>query len=584
MNQSILGLKIVRIKEGYQDLLEINGDSAWTKKVWDIRRDLPVGTNTEEGKAALLLTGIENGSIITIASCIEGRANDCITAWLFIPTNVEIDGKQIVDLVESIKKELFANERNDEKLTKLFSYSYPVSKALSTTIVSSGDKFAFRKYGRGTGYELYELFNNLEQAEYRQYKGVFLIDNIANITYDGTDLTNYPIKGLVTINAVPMTHGFQASINNHLLTQPISLPDGDEVTVIWKRQGYKTIEKNWVVNSKDNIPTINDADIYVLVPTNIFVVRDKQSKKPLNNCSINVDALKYGSTFIIPESNVKKCHVTVTADGYCDYSKTCDMTEDRITIYLEREKYNYDFKIELQYEEKRYADLHVETDEKLKGRSPIAGYIRDNRYENLLMYKPLRAKHILFTSLVFLLVFLLGIWAGLYFSDYFNASQNEVPDTRNTNYQAVGAQVQSNEEGSDNKNKKEEDDDDFKAATKYLDENTIWKRDEMQKFHSLDGLWDAINMHKFDVVLSYKNKLKESNQFSNLIVAIEQTNKEFTSNYCEDGDFDITVLKYINSLNSSSTNRNHDVSKERSGGRINRSGSNQQNDDAQNNF
>ena len=56
MDASVLGLKIVRIKEGYQDLLEINGDPSWTKKVWDIRRDLPAGTNTEEGKTVLLLS------------------------------------------------------------------------------------------------------------------------------------------------------------------------------------------------------------------------------------------------------------------------------------------------------------------------------------------------------------------------------------------------------------------------------------------------------------------------------------------------------------------------------------------------
>lgn len=40
MDNNKLGLKIVRINQGYTDLFEINGDQVWTKNVWDIRKDL----------------------------------------------------------------------------------------------------------------------------------------------------------------------------------------------------------------------------------------------------------------------------------------------------------------------------------------------------------------------------------------------------------------------------------------------------------------------------------------------------------------------------------------------------------------
>lgn len=129
MDNNKLGLKIVRINQGYTELLEINGDRAWTKNVWDIRKDLENIDNLDGSSAVLMLTSIDTGHMLTVASLIEGRITDCISAWIHIPATISVSGKELVELVESAKKEILANERNDEKLRQLFSKEYELAPA-----------------------------------------------------------------------------------------------------------------------------------------------------------------------------------------------------------------------------------------------------------------------------------------------------------------------------------------------------------------------------------------------------------------------------------------------------------------------
>ena len=116
MDNNKLGLKIVRINQGYTDLFEINGDQVWTKNVWDIRKDLENIDNLDGSSAVLMLTSVDTGHILTVASLIEGRITDCISAWIYVPASINIAGKELVEIVDAVKKEILANERNDERL------------------------------------------------------------------------------------------------------------------------------------------------------------------------------------------------------------------------------------------------------------------------------------------------------------------------------------------------------------------------------------------------------------------------------------------------------------------------------------
>ena len=541
MEASVLGLKIARIKEGYQDLLEINGDASWTKKVWDIRRDLPTGTNTEEGKTVLLLSGVESGTILTIAACIEGRQNDCISAWLYVPSIAEVTGKQLVEIIDETKKELVANERNDIKLRQLFEKNYPVCDATRTSIVSSGEQYAFRKYGRGSGYELYELLNNPDQADYRPFKGVFLIDSTSGITCEGTDLTTRPLRAFVKIKPVTYIHGFKAFIGDTPIDKSIFLPEGDDVVITWKRSGYKSIEKKWVVREGQPVPGISEPDYKVLVPYDRFIVKDQNTGESIKHYTVKVNntVILEGYQLPVSEAVVGTCPVTVEANGYSAKSKVCNLNSERIYFALEKEKLSYDFKIELQHDDNRYADLHVETNVKLNGKSPIAGYVRDRRNGDYLNYHPYGNKQKLFAMIVLLATLLLGVVGGILLSNAIN-KKSKGPEI-STTYGTVGEPSNPNTKTDDSMNASVE----IKSVISYLDSHEKWNRTEMENFKVIQGLWDALNERRFDDILNHEHEkeLEGSYKFRELVEAIKDNkHKSFAQNFNKEAsDYDITI-------------------------------------------
>lgn len=526
MNEHTLGLKIVRIHDGYTELLEINGNPTWAKSVWDIRKDLPVGTNTEEGKTAILLTGIESGTILTMAACIEGRNDDCISAWIFVPCKIEITGKQLVEVLDETKKELIANERNDVKLRQLYSKEYPASNSIKTSIVSSGEKFAYRKYGKGSGYELYELLSNPDQADYRHYRGVFLIDSaIWPSMASGIDLTASPLKEFVTIEPVKYINGFQPFINNQSLTSPISLPEGDEVTIVWKRNGYKTVEKKWTVRKGESVPTISDSDFKMRVDYDLFEVRDKSTGKQIRDFDIRLNntPLEEGKPLYVPESYIRSCRVYIEATGYEAINKEYDLKKERIYIHLDRKKYTHDLKVVLPYSDYEYADLHLVTDFDLKGRSPIAGYVRDRHNPNYLVYKPQTPQKLKILGWLLLAISLLiGFCGGCFVSDLLN---NRTKTETKSNYSAYGKADSSSSDAALDSSKKSNS---MSRVVDYLDSHEVWKKQEMDDFPAIKELWDAINNRDFEKILSYEVLLKDSDVFQKLINAInENKHKKF---------------------------------------------------------
>lgn len=537
MDASVLGLKIVLIKEGYKELLEINGDPSWTKKVWDIRRDLPAGTNTEEGKTALLLSGVESGTIITVAACIEGRQNDCIIAWIFVPTNIEISGKQLVNVIDDTSKELMANERNDAKLQQVFEKRYSVNNILRTSIVSSGEQFAFRKYGKGCGYQLYELLTNPDQVDYRHYKGVFLIDSNSGITANGTDISNQQLKEFVRIDEIPSIHGFQPFINNHSMTDPISLPEGDEIIIVWKRSGYKTIEKKWVVRNGEKVPTIAEPDFKVVVPFEKFIVLDESTDKPIQdyNIKINNNCLEKDRPYYVSEAAVRDCDVSIEAPDYNISKKVCDLSINQITIRLERKRYTYDWIVKFLYADNRYADLHLETEVKLNDRSPIAGYRIDPHNNNRLLYSPFGKKQKIFALLILSIVLLLGLIGGMFLSD---AIKKDYKGS-----ESVTATISSDCPPHGQSKKTNEGTTEVEKIISYLDSNIKWNREEMERYSKISGLWEALNERRFDDILKYQEQLNGSKKFNELVEAVNANkHKTFQQNFNSRlNDYDITI-------------------------------------------
>ena len=280
MDNNKLGLKIVRINQGYTDLFEINGDQVWTKNVWDIRKDLENIDNLDGSSAVLMLTSVDTGHILTVASLIEGRITDCISAWIYVPASIIIAGKELVEIVDAVKKEILANERNDERLTQLLSKTYESAPASRITTKSNGEKCAYRYYGQKAKYTLAELLKDMCQSYYKNYKSIFLLDNSTSLRcLSGDNLSDHKVYSMVVIKSPGQVDSFVPYIGEQPFVGQMYAIEGDVINIEWRRDGYMPIHTSSTITpgAKYSLPTPNQ---YVrLLPYNYIKITDEWNQR-----------------------------------------------------------------------------------------------------------------------------------------------------------------------------------------------------------------------------------------------------------------------------------------------------------------
>lgn len=564
MDNNKLGLKIVRINQGYTDLFEINGDQVWTKNVWDIRKDLENIDNLDGSSAVLMLTSVDTGHILTVASLIEGRITDCISAWIYVPASINIAGKELVEIVDAVKKEILANERNDERLTQLLSKTYESAPASRITTKSNGEKCAFRYYGQGAKYTLSELLKDMCQSYYKSYKSVFLLDNSSKLKcLQGDNLSDQKVYSMVVVKSPGNIDSFVPYIGERPFVGQIYAIEGGTIDIEWRRDGYMPIHTKSTIapGAKYSVPTPNQ---YVRVLNyNYIKVVDEWSQRVTDyDLYVAKQRISKNEDIRISEATLNNVWVAIHAEGFEPISGHLNLTQP-VQLKLVKETYAYEFLLPLKNEE-GYYPIKISGNRKRKN-SPVKGYVTENGYvtrndKNYLRFKPFTRKFWITCLICSIIVLLLGVCGGYALNDFIGgkADNQEVSkltkentelknrikelEKRNYNYTPKGA-TNNNEDYS------------LDAAVSYLDNNNKWNRTEMEKFDDLKGLWDALNERLFDDIIKYEAKLKQSVTFSEVLQAVKANkHKNFAKPYSNDYDIRIHpeqgVSKgYINALN-----------------------------------
>lgn len=552
MDNNKLGLKIVRINQGYTELLEINGDRAWTKNVWDIRKDLENIDNLDGSSAVLMLTSIDTGHMLTVASLIEGRITDCISAWIHIPATISVSGKELVELVESAKKEILANERNDEKLRQLFSKEYELAPATKMAGGSVGEKCAYRYYGQKAKYTLAELLKDMCQSYYKNYKSIFLLDNSTSLRYlSGDNLSDHKVYSMVVIKSPGQVDSFVPYIGEKPFVGQMYAIEGDVINIEWRRDGYMPIHTSSTITpgAKYSLPTPNQ---YVrLLPYNYIKITDEWNQRVEDyELYVAKKLVNKGADIPISESMLNNVWVEIYAEGYEPRTGHVNLMQP-VHIKMTKEMYSYEFLLPLKNDE-GYYPIKISGNRKVKS-SPVKGYVTEDgcvtrNDKNYLRFKPFTRKFWITCLICSIIVLLLGVCGGYALNDFIGgkADNQEISkltkenadlksrikelEKRNYNYAPKGSESNSDEKSVD-------------AAISYIDHNNVWNRTEMEKHEPLKGLWDAMNERRFDDILAYENVLGKSAIFQELVASIKANrHKTFSGNFnTKENDYDITI-------------------------------------------
>nr|DAV24809.1 MAG TPA: cell division protein [Caudoviricetes sp.] len=552
MDNNKLGLKIVRINQGYTELLEINGDRAWTKNVWDIRKDLENIDNLDGSSAVLMLTSIDTGHMLTVASLIEGRITDCISAWIHIPATISVSGKELVELVESAKKEILANERNDEKLRQLFSKEYELAPATKMAGGSVGEKCAYRYYGQKAKYTLAELLKDMCQSYYKNYKSIFLLDNSTSLRcLSGDNLSDHKVYSMVVIKSPGQVDSFVPYIGEKPFVGQMCAIEGDVINIEWRRDGYMPIHTSSTITpgAKYSLPTPNQ---YVrLLPYNYIKITDEWNQRVEDyELYVAKKLVNKGADIPISESMLNNVWVEIYAEGYEPRTGHVNLMQP-VHIKMTKEMYSYEFLLPLKNDE-GYYPIKISGNRKVKS-SPVKGYVTEDGYvtrndKNYLRFKPFTRKFWITCLICSIIVLLLGVCGGYALNDFIGgkADNQEISkltkenadlksrikelEKRNYNYAPKGSESNSDEKSVD-------------AAISYIDHNNVWNRTEMEKHEPLKGLWDAMNERRFDDILAYENVLGKSAIFQELVASIKANrHKTFSGNFnTKANDYDITI-------------------------------------------
>lgn len=549
MNENMLGLKVVRVYNGYTDLLEINGNKSWISNVRDIRTELENVTNLDGKSAALMLTSLETGHLITVASWIDGRIGDCISAWIYVPATINVSGKELVDIIDAVKSGILADRLNDEQLREIFAKSYPMAQAKKITVQSSGDKCAFRYYGQRTKYTLAELLAEMCQREYKEYKSVFLLDNASNLKCRvGDNLTDQNVRPMIVIPAPGVVDNFVPHVNSEIFDKAICAIEGDELLVEWKCPGYSTIKKQ-IKAAKDvkcPVPTRNEYQ--VIVKRSQILVKNENGNIVEKYELIVNGKLETADTFLVSESEISKSNVQINAEGYDPRSKVLDLrTGGSIEIKRKTLRFyviGYDGEI---------IEFNYSTKSELTT-SPLMGYVvngfKDKQGRIRLDQKPLfslKTKFVL--ALVMVVMLALGSVGTWFLKDWLGYGEKIVYVTKSVNVESTTDMSPDKEE---EKEKEKETPRDWSKIVEYLDNNPKWDRTQMEEIGAAD-LWDYLNEYKFDEILNLMDDLMNSTQFTDLFAEIEKgKNATGLNTYNPENDFVITRDTYLEKLKSMS--------------------------------
>lgn len=547
-----LGIVIQAANQGNQEIFQRNKEQSWANSIHELRKPMNGLTfSKDDTEPAIYVEFLgEKGYLLALVFSDRARDADNATVWVHVPAGCNISSAETVEVIEQIKEvaktgNFKSNPIFDEIADKTYQGKGVLVPAVST--ICSAPKAS--KYGvrRLSNFTLKELFgNNIAQHEYAKYKGIFLLNQSVGFGNDFEEL-GAELKKVRTLQAPKSQEGFEPYIvvarEDVPFTKAVEYPDGADVCIKWKKEGYKSISKKAKVTDKEedfqnSIKIDAKEDIYKEVHCDNIKVYGSDGSH-IDNFKVLLNRLPQNRTLYVPTRG--ECQITIKADEYEDKDVTLKgLTSDK-GIKLEKKQYTYHFVLEGSKEE------YILTTQRRLTKSPIKGYSADDDISekdvNHLSYGAILQKIMYFGIGFGACLLAVGLYVG--WNVFVMDREFKFVDKH-----AAGVTATQDEDFTLT-------DTDMQKAFNYLESNDTWHKDSLDRFDATRGLFGELN--EFEV-----NKIKDRNatlnndKLAKIVEALEQIPADsrpgtHDGKYNAKDDKQININNYINSINNTAT-------------------------------
>ena len=591
-----IGIAIQRTANGAEEPLILN-EGNWTSHVIDVRPLLVKIKGIEDGTQLLrFMSFTDDGCLLTLARMIAGRGGDNIAAWIYIPATIEISGKEVRHIMDIAGQTILATRLDTTELERICNQSY-ASCTNAICKFSAGEKIAFRYYNEAILDDLLGPYRY--QTYYDDYRFIFLFDSNSGISLanplEGVDLSEYANERpsiLIPPTSKALREHFGYDVQLQLadgkpFDKPVNLKKDNNIKLLFVRKDhlpiiYSFTKTTQAIDQQFPLKLIKPTDLIWQIPFSYSeILLCNEEKEPIKDDKAADFLIKVNNTELLPNEEIgidartiKKSTIEVISKSplYQSFkNEATDLSFRPVKIVIPY--YRENKKIKIITRDGSEADLEFKAISANKNNdSPLKGFILDR--EGKLIYDSLRP--IKYRIQGFLgaaaisIICMLFIW-----SLQKNESNQQLPvepysvgqvsdqrdidsqfadQTKLTDVSEYQTQAINEYESEENNNKTEYT---YEQAIKYLDDNKVWKRSEMEQYPTLQGLFDDMNKFKLqDLTEKWKQKLILSDEFKKIAeVAARNIRKgrnpasgKHAPYYNKPDDEAISVLNYINWL------------------------------------
>ncbi|MDO4320091.1 MAG: hypothetical protein Q4C34_05895 [Bacteroidales bacterium] len=542
-----LQLYIYKSLRGFKSVRNINPSENVQRHILDVRGALDILDYDPADKYLFyMISYVEEGSFFTILRTIPDGRLDHLATTIFVPRGLRITPEEMDEVVRRTTRMVSNPAVSAEELAELhttFAKEYPVDREAPMTVASEGREYAWCLYGGDTGRKLIDFYGPmLYQPDYLPYAGVLLIDAELGVTGNGQDLSDMQLSTTVPVLPPASTpEGFSAHIYHHPFDRPYLAPLGGNVTIVWRRQGFEDRSQEvTVVRADQEIEPTSTAESRKAISPASFFVTSQASKAPLPDPMITVNGVEINEARYFTQADLKNAEVAIRCPGYFPFKGTLDLASTtQALIQLQEQRRIYRFELPVKTSELgapiRF-EIHTKRD---MTDSPVEGYrLLDDIKEG-----PTRINHLEYTGSTpgasrrmalmlaagaLIVGFIIGWLCGRPSSPS-QATESDttvtetvevVPETKPDVKAAPARPAEKPAESRPQTPEATGSGPVTREAIAYLDDNSRWSRDEMEKHPGLRGLFDDLNNYRIERIIDvWQPKLTASKNFKAVATA-----------------------------------------------------------------